>query len=57
MRFIVNKLLYILALSLLLLAQPQAAQEFVIHLYSSIVITTTCTTAGGARVCDSRYSC
>ena len=31
MRFIVNKLLYILALSLLLLAQPQAAQEFVIQ--------------------------
>ena len=31
MRFIVNKLLYIIALSLLLLAQPQAAQEFVIQ--------------------------
>lgn len=31
MRFIVNKLLYVLALSLLLVAQPQAAQEFVIQ--------------------------
>ncbi len=31
MRFIVNKLLYILTISLLLLAQPQAAQEFVIQ--------------------------